>query len=118
MKYIGNITSDPKQNIKLILDDGSRVDFTLEYRPMQEGWFYSFTWGTYSVNNKRLVTSPNMLRYFRNIFSFGFACITTDGAEPIYQDDFVNGRAQFYLLNAEDVLAAEVKILNFDERLA
>jgi len=118
MKYIGTITNELKQNIKLITDDGSSIDLTLEYRPMRQGWYYSFTWGSFTVNNRRLVNSPNMLRQFREILTFGFSCTVSDGYEPIFQDDFVNGRAQFYLLNSDDVMEIEAKIYAFDERLA
>jgi len=119
MKYVGNITSEAKQNIKLITEDGSKVNFTLEFKPMQEGWFFSFSWGgIFSVNNRRLTTCLNMLRQFREILPFGFACTTTDGYEPIFQDDFIKGRAQFYILNSNDVGAVETKIASFDERIA
>jgi hypothetical protein len=121
MKYIGTITSDPKQNIKIITDDGSKISLTLEYRSMRQGWYYSLVWGSFEVNNRRLVTGYNILRQFRNILPFGFSVTVNNspkGNEAVFQEDFVNGRAQFYLLNSEDVAAVEEKIAAFDERLA
>jgi hypothetical protein len=121
MKYIGTITSDPIQNIKLITDDGSKIDLTFEYHPMRQGWYYSFKWGDFEVKNRRLITGYNILRQFRNILPFGFSVTVNNspqGNEAVFQDDFSNGRAQFYLLNSEDVADVEEKISIFDERLA
>lgn len=110
MKIITSFTTDPFQKLALILDDGSKVDFSLQYITNQLGWYYSFTYGSFAVNNRRLVTSPNMIRAFRGFLPFGLAVTTTDGLEPIYIDDFISGRASFYLLNSEDVADVEALI--------
>lgn len=107
MKQITAFTADPSQNVTLILDNGDKVAFSMKYFPNQTGWFYSFTFGSFSVFNRRIVTSPNMIRSLRGFLPFGFAITTSDGYEPIYIDDFVNGRTSFYLLNSDDVSAIE-----------
>lgn len=107
MKQLSSITGDPQQILNIVLDDGSRVEMFLSYWPQQSGWFYSLTYGNFSVANRRMVVSPNMLRQFRSIVPFGLCCTVIDGYEPIYQDDFSNGRASLYVLNAEDVLSTE-----------
>lgn len=109
MKLINELTNEAKQTLQFILDDGSVINFSMQYIDNQQGWFYSFSHSTsgFSVNNRRMVTSPNMIRAFREILPFGFMCFTTDGQEPIFQSDFSSGRAKFYLLNAADVILAE-----------
>lgn len=109
-----NFTADPNQNIIIVLDDGTSINMTLNYSAGQQGWFYSFNYnnGEYVVNNRRLVTSPNMLSQFSNIIEFGFALTTTDGYEPVFLDDFVSGRASFYILESQDVQIIADTIIN------
>lgn len=112
MKIINEITSEARQQHTLTLEDGGSVELELNYIANQKGWFYSATYAekNFSVSNQRLVVSPNMIRKFRDIIPFGFACTTSDGYEPINQDDFSTKRALFYLLNEEDVVAVEAAI--------
>lgn len=112
MRLINEITNEPRQNHKLILDDGTVIDLSLRYVSNQQGWFYSIVYGSFELNNRRIVTSPNMLRQFQKFLSFGFAVTTTDGGEPVFINDFQNGRAKFYLLNSDDVLSVEEDILS------
>ena len=109
-----NFTADPNQNLVIILADGTQINLTLNYFAGQEGWFYSLNYnsGQFIVNNRRLVTSPNMLAQFENIIPFGLAVTTTDGYEPIFLTDFVSGRASFYILEAADVVAIAESIIN------
>jgi hypothetical protein len=107
MNWINTITSNPNQSMTLKLDTGAAVALTLMYSESQKGWFFSTTYGTMAFNNKRIVTGVNMLRGFRNILPFGFACITTDGYEPVFKDDFANGRAALFLLNQADLATVE-----------
>jgi len=110
MRIINEITDEPRQKHTLTLDDGSSVEFEIVYIRNQRGWFYSYTYGDFVIVNQRLVVSPNLIRKYKNILPFGFACTTTDGYEPVNQDDFSTKRASFYLLNQEDVAAVEVFI--------
>jgi len=110
MKQITSLTNDANQILAVILDDGTKVSINLTYCPNQLGWFYSLTYGEFSVNNRRVVNSPNMLRQFRTFIPFGLACLVVDGYEPIYQSDFVDGRASLYILNAEDLVETETLI--------
>jgi len=110
MNQITTITDDPNQTSGIILDDGSTVQVTLSWIPAQQGWYISFTHGTFQVNLMRVVVSPNLLRKFRRIIPFGIAFITTDGYEIISQEDFVGGRATMYSLNSADVTQVETLI--------
>lgn len=112
MKTINEFTSEPKQKHVLTLEDGTVINITFEYRANQIGWFMSLTYEGRAFNNRRIVTSPNMLRQFKNIIPFGLGCSTTDGGEPTFQEDFSSKRAIFYLLNADDVQGVEDNIIN------
>ena len=105
MKKINTISNRGKQTTQLLLDDGSVVVMELKYVDNNQGWMYSLTHSTsgFSVVNRRIVNSPNLLRAFRNVIDWGISCTTTDLQEPIFLDDFYTGRASLYLLNETDV---------------
>lgn len=112
MKKINELTSQPKQNHVFTLEDGTVINITFEYRSNQSGWFISFSYLTRTFNNRRIVNSPNMLRQFKDLIPFGFACTVTGGGEPTFKIDFESKRAVFYLLNEEDVQFVEDEIIN------
>lgn len=114
MQQITTITDSPNQNTVIVLDDGTKINMTLNYFSNQQGWFYSLNYNNsqFILNNRRLVTSPNMLSAFQNIIPFGIAVTTTDGYEPIFIDDFLTARASFYVLNQADIEIVEAAIIN------
>jgi hypothetical protein len=59
-----------------------------------------------------MVNSANMLRQIRNIIPFGLACLMTDLYEPVFIEDFANGRATLYTLNSTDVALVETSLAN------
>lgn len=99
--------SEPKQQLEILLDDGSRVQFYFEYRANQLGWFFGFTYNDISYQNIRLTTSYNVLRAYRNWLPFGLRCDTVDMNEPTDIEDFETDYAQVYLLTKQDVQAVE-----------
>ena len=107
MTFINTITNAPSQTMTLKLDNGNLVIFSLWYSESQRGWYYSIEYGNINIYNRRLIASPNMLRTFRYILPFGLACTTSDEYEPVFIEDFSNGRAQFFLLNSADVVNIE-----------
>lgn len=112
MKQITAISDDPKQSMNVVLDDGTKVLLSLEYISSQKGWFMSFSYGSVlTVNGYRIVTSPNMLRKFRDVIPFGIACKTNDDLDPLYKDDFSTGRSVLYVLNPSDVSYVENTII-------
>ena len=107
MTQITGINTISKQTFTLVLSNGGQANLYLEYMEGQQGWFYSITYGTWSATYRRLVVTANMLRAFRNIIPFGLGLMTTDGYEPIFINDFQNGRAQLFLLDQSDVASFE-----------
>lgn len=107
MRQVEIITDEPSQNMIIRLESGRNLIFSLWYSYNQSGWFYSLTFGSVTINNRRMVSSLNMLRQFRNVLPFGMACDVVDKQDPVFIDDFFNGRAKFYTLNPDDVLRVE-----------
>lgn len=105
MKIVQQITSDPLQKQTLILDDGTRIECTFYFRPLQQGWWLeSISYGDFSLSGLRIVTSPNFLQQYKNKIPFGLACYTTDNGEPKLQQDFSSGYATIYVLSSDEVI--------------
>ena len=112
MRQITSISDDSKQAMSIVLDNGEKIAFSLEYISNQRGWFMSFVYGDrLTVKGHRIVTSPNMLRAFKESVPFGISCVTNDKQEPINLDDFSTGRCTLYLLNSDDVEDVENNII-------
>jgi hypothetical protein len=110
VKWINTLTNDPNQTLTLKIPTGDQITFKLRYMESNKGWYFSFTYGSFSINNQRIVVGYNMLRKFRELLPFGFACTTSDNYEPIFKDDFSSGRAKFFLLDASDLNSVETLI--------
>lgn len=117
MNKVNGITDQASQAIGLVLADGSRATLALYFRPQQNGWFYDLSWpGTaalpvpFVANGRRLVTSGNLLRQFRDFVPFGLAVFTPDNSDPMTQTCFVDGTAEVVLLGADDVAAVEAAV--------
>jgi hypothetical protein len=115
MQLITGINDTPCQIISIAIPDGTTATMTLAYRPNQSGWYFNLSWNgqspAYTINSMRVTTFPNMLRQFETIFTFGLACVTTDGYEPLNAEDFQSGYANFYLLTSDEVEQIETQIL-------
>lgn len=109
MNQLTQIDNTPKQKIRMILDNGKSVVLHFEYRPNQQAWYFGFEYGDVNIQNIRLITSYNMLRNYRSWLPFGLRCDTIDSFEPMDLNDFASQYATLYLLNQEDVNAAETK---------
>lgn len=107
MYKINSLGSEPKQQVTVILADGSRLPLYFEYRANQLGWFFGFEYNGIQYQNIRLTTSYNILRGYRNWMSFGIRCDTSDGLEPMDINDFSSGYASLYILTKEDVNTTE-----------
>lgn len=106
MYKIQNLTSNAKQRQTLVLPDGSQILISLYFCPMQLGWFIPrLEYGSFVLNNMRIVNSPNMLHQFRNKIPFGLACFSSSKREPSLQDDFSNAASTLYILTEAEVQA-------------
>jgi len=106
MNKIQQITADTLQTQKLILNDGTTVQITLCFKPMQYGWFLQeLVYGNFVLQGTRIFVSPNMLHQFKNQIPFGIACFSTASREPSLQEDFSSGAANLYVLTKDEVAA-------------
>ena len=104
MYQIQNMTSDPKQKQTLVLPDGTKIEISIEFVPMQLGWFIkSLTYGDFSLTNVRITNLPDILYQFRNRLPFGLCCVTQQNREPSQLEDFSSGASKLYVLTSEEV---------------
>lgn len=103
MRKINIIGNELRQNFQFQIETGNQIEFELEYRPQQLGWFMSLKYNQYEFREIRLTVCDNLLRRARNYLPFGIAVKTTDGYEPLSQDDFASGYAKFYVLDKTEV---------------
>lgn len=107
MNSIDNLSSDANQITKLILDDGSTVIINLVFNAATQRWTVNVVHDLFQVNGVGVCIHPNFMREWRNIIPFGIGCTTTDGVDPVFVNDFSNGRATLHILTEEDVQAIE-----------
>ena len=109
MRLINNITTDSRQQFTLITESGEEVSFLLYYVPTQQQWAFNLSIGNLTINGATIGVAPNLLRNYRNLIDFGLMCISSDGYDPYYINDFVastpnsSPRIQLFLLNQTDV---------------
>lgn len=104
MYLIPQITDAPLQTQTLVLADGSSLQMTIYFVPMQYGWFITeLTYGSFTLNSLRITNNPNMLRQFKNQIPFGLACFSKADREPSQQADFLSGASKLYILSSNEV---------------
>lgn len=103
MIQVTGINTDAVQEYTLVTDDGVEFEFTMFYRPTQNGWFFDLEYEDTSIKGSKLVNFPNILRKWKNILPFGLACVVEDGTEAYFVEDFLTGRANLYVLNESEV---------------
>lgn len=105
-------TPDPVQVWSIALPSGGTLTVTATYRAQQLGWYLDMSWDgqtpPWVCTGVRLVSSPNLLRQYRNLLGFGLGCVMVDGSDPSSQTSFVDGTCTLILLDAADVAAFEV----------
>lgn len=105
MYKVQRLTADPLQTQRVGLPDGTFVNLTIYYVPMQFGWFITkLSYGTFLLEGTRITNSPNMLHQYKNQIPFGLACFTDNEREPTQQQDFSSGASNLYILTAEEVV--------------
>lgn len=109
MNKITSVGGEPKQQMFVTIDGYDKAKLYLEWKPLQNYWFFSLTWGTFSVNNHRVVIGYNLLRQYHRQIPFGLLVDSADGQDPMTDDAFVT-TCSIYLLTADDVTAIETNI--------
>lgn len=112
MRLLNKINANALQRFFLTGNAGERIVLDLRYMPSQEIWTMSLSQGAWSVNGMNVVGSPNLLRCFKNVIDFGLACVTDNGLDPYFPDQFENGSARLYLLTADEVAQIETTLFS------
>jgi hypothetical protein len=109
MKLLTGLTDSPAQRARIMLDDGSMAVIALRYTSMQLGWFFDIAYapGNFELAGARLVTSPNILRQWRNLIPFGLAVACREGGEPTRREFLTDGTVSLYLLEGGDIAEVE-----------
>jgi len=113
MKVIRHFTDAPKQELSVLLDDGTFFTMEVYFIPLQQGWFINrLEYEGFIVRGIRICNSPNLLHQFRNLIPFGLACFSEDKREPLLQIDFSEGNNELYVLTADEVDAYQEAVTN------
>lgn len=107
MTKIQGISTDALQNFTVALADGTTFNMTLAFKPLQQGWFISVSYGAFSVTNMRVCCVYNILEQFSEQIPFGIACFTTQNQEPMFPQDFAASNAALCVLDETDVANLE-----------
>ena len=109
MQYINAIDDTPKQKHTILLPDSTPLIITLSYDDSQYGWFMDLYYETndFTLNSYRITTGKNILRQYLRVVPFGIAIACDNDQEPMLIEDFLTGRASFYILSADEVLEIE-----------
>jgi hypothetical protein len=104
---IDNLTGWANQITHVVLDDGTVVDFAFRYLAATSKWVVDVNHDTLTTKNLILATHSNVLRQWMHKIPFGLCCISSDGLDPMRQDDFKTGRITLWVLNADNVITVE-----------
>lgn len=119
MTLVDNLTDAADQTTTLILADNTAATLRLRFRPRTQRWVADVGYPTlifngkpFQVNGLNVCALPNILRPWRRLIPFGLAVVTPGFlTDPFQLEDFLTGRATFYLLNADDVAQVESVVI-------
>lgn len=111
MQQLNNITDDADQVMIFPLPDGTNLQLEFVYRPATQRWTLNLIHPTLTLNGYNLVQSPNILRPWKNVTSFGIAVTSVNGLDPMNATDFLDNTCQISILSAAEVAQVETDIL-------
>lgn len=112
MQIITQITNNPMQTMKLVLDTKELVQFNLRFMPTQMSWYCDVIYNDIEIYGLKVALFPNLLRHFKNMLPFGIGFSANDHVEPFSIEDFTNGRVQMFVLNKQEVEEIESVVFN------
>lgn len=114
MKTLTGLTDQANQQMSIVLPDGTPVTLIMNFYPQQNAWFFDLAWqgiaAPFTLLGCQMVTSPNLLRQYRRLLTFGLAVFTIDNVEAETQTAFIDGTATLVLLDAADVIEIETAV--------
>lgn len=112
MQLITQITNNPIQTMKLVLDTKELVQFNLRFMPTQMSWYCDVIYNDIEIYGLKVALFPNLLRHFKNMLPFGIGFSANDHIEPFSVEDFANDRVQMFVLNKQEVEEIESVVFN------
>lgn len=96
MLQLVSLSKNPIQSSTCLLENGNSFILDLNFCEMQSCWYFSINDLTTGkiINGLRLVVSPNLLCQYN--VNFALSCVSSDGYEPAFIDDFISGRISLY----------------------
>ena len=110
MKKITTLTDSALQKAVIVTDNSKELNLTLRFLPTQKIWIYNLTLDDFTVNGRKLVVSPNLLRQYVRLIDFGMLCTSESGFEPYRIDDFSKNRVSIFVLTEEEIKDFETSI--------
>jgi len=107
MIILNSLTDYPAQRFKVVGENKEQIAIILRYMPSVQQWRMDISSSNFKSYGLVLVNSPNILRQWKNIISFGLAIGSIDGADPMYLDDFSKGRIVMSILSNDEKNVAE-----------
>lgn len=114
MQQINELTNNPIQTMKLVLDTKETVQFNLRFMPTQRSWYFDFIYNEIEVYGLKVALFPNLLRHFKNLIPFGIMFTSNDHVEPFSVNDFATNRVKMFVLNKTEV--EEIEAMAFNEQ--
>lgn len=107
MKIITSITTQPRQNFIIKLDNGESVNFNLYFYRSQYAWYYDFEYNDYISQGNKVVCTMNSIRHLKNILPFGIGFLSLVNADPFQLESFYNQDCVIAIWNEEEVQMLE-----------
>jgi hypothetical protein len=116
LNQITILSNNADQQVFIPLTDGSLLQLEFIYRPRIQRWEITVTHPDLPggvASGMILCVSPNIMRPWKNLLSFGIAVLSTDGYDPVDINDFSNNRISVYVLTEDEVQMVENQIIGF-----
>ena len=111
-RLIDKLTDQARQSYTLVGESGEQIRFDLIFMPTQSAWMFNVGYLDFQLNGVFLTVMPCVLYNYRNILPFDIMCASSDGYEPQFIDDFINGRISLYLLTKAEAQEVDTVILS------
>ena len=98
------LNENAKQEFTINLNNYGNVVLVFNYIPIFFGWYLmSYTYQEKTVYiNKRLTLNFSMFNQYSNLLPFNLCCLSNDGIEPVFLDDFISQRVGLFLTTKDE----------------
>lgn len=107
MTVLDGIRAVGEQRLRTQAPNGENLTLDIRYNTSTQAWFSDVIFGSFVLNNVRLVYTLNLLRQYLNIIDFGIAIFSDDGSDPFLINDFATNRVQIAILTPAEVAQIE-----------